>query len=177
MENRDDYLLSLALSLYLQGNMEIFKEDSEKIENKGVLFKDFVRQHLKKENELENEIKQLKSRIKSTSTPMYNRMYELFVQMRNYIHISVDADGYKLSIDNFPMSNDDADFIERQIMSADFNTHNKLELGSLKDAGIYYIDSKNNNKIYDKNKLFASQPNYGYFSVNDPTKLTSIFDY
>ena len=176
MENHNDYLFSLALSLYLQDKMEIFKEDNEKIESKGVLFKDFVRQHLKKENELENEIKQLKSRIKSTSTPMYNRMYELFVQMRNYIHISVDSDGYKLSIDNFPMSNDDADFIERQIISADFNTHNKLELGSLKDAGIYYIDSKNNNKI-DKNKLLASHPNYGYFSVNDPTKLTSIFDY
>jgi hypothetical protein len=176
MEDHNDLLTSLALSLYLQSKMEIFKEDNEKIESKGVLFKDFVRQHLKKENELENEIKQLKSRIKSTSTPMYNRMYELFVQMRNYIHISVDSDGYKLSIDNFPMSNDDADFIERQIMSADFNTHNKLELGSLKDAGIYYVDS-NNNKIYDKNKLFSSPQNYGYFSVNDPTKLTSIFDY
>ncbi len=171
MKNNDDLLTSLALGIYIN-SMEIFKEDNEKIENKGVLFKDFVRQHLKKENELENEIKQLKSRIKSTSTPMYNRMYELFVQMRNYIHISVDSDGYKLSIDNFPMSNDDADFIERQIMSADFNTHNKLELGSLKDAGIYYVDS--NNKIYDKNKLYSSPWD---ILTYDPTKLTSIFDY
>ena len=150
--------------------------ENGKIDSKGVLFKDFVRQHLKKENELENEIKQLKSRIKSTSTPMYNRMYELFVQMRNYIHISVDSDGYKLSIDNFPMSNDDADFIERQIMSADFTAHNKLELGSLKDAGIYYVDS-DNNKIYDKNKLFSSVQKYGYFTVDDKSRLTDIFGY
>ncbi len=163
MENHDDYLFSLALCLYINSNMEIFKEDNEKIENKGVLFKDFVRQHLKRENELENEIKQLKSRIKSSSTPMYNRMYELFVQMRNYIHISVDSDGFKLSIDNFPMSSDDADFIERQIMSADFQQHNKEELASF-----------NNISIYDKNKLFKTQPNYGYFVKTDSTRLTDI---
>lgn len=159
MGDHNDLLFSLALDLYINSNMGI--EENGKIDTKGVLFKDFVRQHLKKENELENEIKQLKSRIKSTSTPMYNRMYELFVQMRNYIHISVDSDGYKLSIDNFPISSDDADFIERQIMSADFTAHNKLELGSLKSAGIYHVDPQN----------------YGYFSVDDPTKLTSIFDY
>lgn len=163
MENHDDLLTSLALGLYINSTMEIFKEDNEKIESKGVLFKDFVRQHLKKENELENEIKQLKSRIKSSSTPMYNRMYELFVQMRNYIHISVDSDGYKLSIDNFPMSNDDADFIERQIMSADFQQHNKEELANF-----------NNISIYDKNKLFETKPNYGYFVKTDSTRLTDI---
>jgi len=163
MENHDDYLFSLALCLYINSNMEIFKEDNEKIESKGVLFKDFVRQHLKRENELENEIKQLKSRIKSSSTPMYNRMYELFVQMRNYIHISVDSDGFKLSIDNFPMSSDDADFIERQIMSADFQQHNKEELASF-----------NNISIYDKNKLFKTQPNYGYFVKTDSTRLTDL---
>jgi len=176
MEDHNDLLTSLALGLYIKfnkSNMGI--EENGNIDSKGVLFKDFVRQHLKKENELENEIKQLKSRIKSTSTPMYNRMYELFVQMRNYIHISVDSDGYKLSIDNFPMSNDDADFIERQIMSADFNAHNKLELGSLKDEGIYYVDS-NNNKIYDKNKLFSSPGQYGYIDV-DKSRLSDIFGY
>ena len=142
--------------------MEIFKENN-KVESKGILFKDFVRQHLKKENELENEIKQLKERIKSTSTPMYNRLYELFVKMRNYIHLSVDADGYKFSIDDFPLSSDDADFIERQIQNADILEYNKKELPDFKDISI------------NTGKLYTSKSNYGYFTVNDEERILDIF--
>ena len=158
MEEHDDYLTSLALGLFFGRNMEIFKEQQE--DNKGILFKDFIKQHLKRENELENEISQLKARIKSTATPTYNRLYNIFVSMRNHIEVKLVDGVYKFSVDNCPISNDDADFISRQIMNADFLQQN---IETLKTAGIY------------KPKSFQ-QAKWG-FVKNDPTKITSIFDY
>lgn len=100
--------------------MELDNNGKNKNEVNGVLFKDIVKQHIQRENELENEIRQLKDKIKSTSTPMYDRMYNLFVSMRNHIELRLDSDGcYYISVHDCPLSNDEMEFVERQIRLAD----------------------------------------------------------
>ena len=108
-----------AFKLWIEYNMEIGK-DKDNNQPGGVLLKDIIKSHLKKENELENEIRVLKEKIKSTSTPSHARMYNIFEQMSNYIELRLDSDGYYyLSVHDCPLSVDDMEFMERQIRNCD----------------------------------------------------------
>lgn len=122
--NEDDYLDSLAISLWIN-NMNILEDN--KTSSGSVLFKDFVKEHLARENELENEIKQLKTKIKTTTTPAYAKLYELFERMHDDISLDLRDGEYVLNVSGFHLSPEEAEFIERQIKNADLNKFNKLD--------------------------------------------------
>lgn len=122
--NKDNYLISLAIGLWIN-NMNILEDN--KINSGSVLFKDFVKEHLARENELENEIRQLKTRIKTTTTPAYAKLYELFERMHDYISLDLRDGEFILNVSGFHLSPDEAEFIERQIKNADLNKFNKLD--------------------------------------------------
>jgi hypothetical protein len=124
--NKHEYLNTLAIGLFVNNNMNIL-EDNNKEGSTPILFKDFVKQHLARENELENEIKQLKTKIKTTTTPAYARLYELFERMHDYISLDLREGEYVLNVSGFHLSPDEAEFIERQIKNADLNKFNKLD--------------------------------------------------
>lgn len=120
----------LAIGLWLKYNniynMELNEHGKNKNDTENVLFKDFVKQHLKRENELENEIRALKERLKSISSPAQDKLYNMFCDMRNYMRVSLDERGFRLSVDDYPLSNEDAEFVERQIRLADEQMYSNL---------------------------------------------------
>ncbi len=154
MNEYDDYLDSLAICLWIN-NMNILEDN--KLNSGSVLFKDFVKEHLARENELENEIKQLKTKIKTTTTPAYAKLYELFERMHDDISLDLRDGEYVLNVSGFHLSPDEAEFIERQIKNADLNKFNGLDethkfLASTKSES--WQDKLINSKVYGSRNAF-----------------------
>ena len=101
----------------------------EKEEPIGILTKDFIKQHIKIENELENKIVKLEDKIKLLNAQLklkesiggvfkinddnLTKAFNILLNILRYGEVEYrDANnGYSLSINNLSLNNDEADFV------------------------------------------------------------------
>ena len=110
----------------------------EKEETIGILTKDFIKQHIKIENELENKIVKLEDKIKLLNTQLklkesiggafkinddnLTKAFNILLNILRYGEVvySDANNGYSLSINNLYLNSDEADFVIN-LINADHN--------------------------------------------------------
>lgn len=109
--------------------------------NEGLMVKNFMKKQLKHENELEDQIAQLKIQLRNINLNNSNRLADIFRSAISEGNVSVKIDQdklmYSFNIDNSIISLEDAEFLEREILRIDmvkYKKSNSDELGLIKDS-------------------------------------------
>lgn len=109
--------------------------------NGGLMIKNFMKKQLKRENELEDQIAQLKIQLRNINLNNSNRLADIFRSAISEGNVSVKIDQdklkYSFNIDNSIISLEDAEFLENEILRIDmvkYGKSNSDELGLIKDS-------------------------------------------
>ncbi len=119
--------------------------------NPGILVKDFIKKHLKIEEDLQNQISKLEKeldRIKNTSDDNdYILFSKLLDAMIHSLEISYDSDGlYYISAQPFHVDNELLSILVEEIAKRDINTSNDSLSGKIYSNLVNGIATKD---IYD----------------------------
>lgn len=150
----DDELTALGIKLFIETHKE--SKNMEEEQKVGLLARDFIKEHIKRENELENIIFELKEKIKSLETcknvsgnPDVPLGYNIFLNMIKYARVSYNYDHSAsltldlptMTIDNYPLMPNEFEYISK-IMESDRHP--------------FYETSKIGAAIKDTAKTFSS---------------------
>ena len=109
--------------------------------NGGLMIKNFMKKQLKRENELEDQIAQLKIQLRNINLNNSNRLADIFRSAISEGNVSVNIDKdklkYSFNIDNSIISLEDAEFLENEMLRIDmvkYGKSNSDELGLIKDS-------------------------------------------